>query len=65
MALTIEEMARIIVDREVPLSLRMGLTDEYAEDIRLALAAGQGDDYSGLNYDQVVAKLRENVKQAK
>jgi|694.fasta_scaffold42305_2 hypothetical protein len=65
MSLTIEEMARIIVDKEIPLLLRMGPPDEYAEDIKLALAAGQQDDYLGLDYDQVVAKLRENARQAK
>ena len=62
--LTIEEIAQIIVDKEIPLSLRMGIPGEYAEEIQSVLDAIQKDEYSGLNYDQVLAKLRENIRQA-
>lgn len=64
MEISIEEMARIIADRELPLSLKMTPPEEYEEGIRKAIEARDDAQYSGLSYTEVLAKLRANLTEA-
>lgn len=64
-----EAMAIIITTGDVPLSLRnqMNMSNTPTTEqvvVRLALQAAQSGEYDGLTKEQVIAKLKQNQKDA-